>query len=138
VQPTQSNSVEKEIDCLARAIYHEARGESEIGKKAVAIVTINRVNNSMFPNSICRVINEPGQFSWNRMKVRIDDFNLFMSIREQAILMYNAYHIERRIPENLEKLKGALYFSVQGFKNKNLKFITKIGNHKFYSLRNDL
>src|SRR5690606_20830819 len=31
-----------ERDCLAQAIYHEARGESEVGQLAVANVIVNR------------------------------------------------------------------------------------------------
>ena len=32
----------KDVDILARTIYGEARGESEIGKRAVASVILNR------------------------------------------------------------------------------------------------
>ena len=35
----------QELGCLAMNIYHEARGEPEMGKLAVAAVTMNRVNN---------------------------------------------------------------------------------------------
>ena len=62
----------KEISCLARNVYYEARGESLQGQKAVALVTLNRVENPMFPNTICGVVNERKvvkgttkcQFSW--------------------------------------------------------------------------
>jgi spore germination cell wall hydrolase CwlJ-like protein len=42
--------------CLARAIYFEARSESELGQLAVAKVILNRVKNSAYPNSICDVV----------------------------------------------------------------------------------
>lgn len=42
--------------CLARAIYHEARGESLRGQFAVAEVILNRVDSRQFPNSICGVV----------------------------------------------------------------------------------
>ena len=48
----------KQISCLARNVYYEARGESLEGQKAVALVTLNRVENSMFPDTICGVVNE--------------------------------------------------------------------------------
>ena len=62
----------KEIDCLARNVYYEARGESKKGQLAVAQVTLNRVESGMFPDSICGVVNERYmvkgrevcQFSW--------------------------------------------------------------------------
>jgi len=48
----------KDEDCLARNIFYEAGGESEEGKAAVAIVTINRVKDGRFGNSICGVVNQ--------------------------------------------------------------------------------
>lgn len=48
----------KDEECLARNIYYEAGNESEEGKAAVAIVTINRVKDSRFGNSICGVVNQ--------------------------------------------------------------------------------
>lgn len=50
--------------CLAKNIFHEAGGESQLGKYAVAQVTLNRLKNSRYPNSICDVVMEPYQFSW--------------------------------------------------------------------------
>lgn len=52
--------------CLAKNIYHEARGEQEIGQYAVAQVTINRVHSDRWPNDICHVVMQPYQFSWTR------------------------------------------------------------------------
>ena len=48
----------KDEECLARNIYYEAGSESEEGKAAVAIVTINRVKDGRFDKSICGVVNQ--------------------------------------------------------------------------------
>lgn len=45
-------------ECLAEALYFEARGETIKGQFAVAEVIMNRVKSSRFPNSICAVINQ--------------------------------------------------------------------------------
>jgi hypothetical protein len=45
-----------EHQCLARAIYFEARSESEIGRLAVARVILNRVQSPFYPDSICKVV----------------------------------------------------------------------------------
>jgi len=45
-----------ERNCLAQAIYHEARGEPEQGQWAVANVILNRVDSKRYPNSICGVV----------------------------------------------------------------------------------
>lgn len=49
-------SYKKEMECLARAIYFEARGESVEGQRAVARVILNRVESKYYPNSICGVV----------------------------------------------------------------------------------
>jgi spore germination cell wall hydrolase CwlJ-like protein len=48
----------KDIDCLARNIYYEAGSESEEGKVAVAMVTINRVRDGRFGKTICSVVDQ--------------------------------------------------------------------------------
>jgi len=56
--------------CLALTIYFEARGESFQSQVAVGHVVINRVKSPDFPNTICEVTTEGGeyrhrcQFSW--------------------------------------------------------------------------
>lgn len=43
-------------DCLATAIYFEARGETLEGQAAVAQVILNRVRNPAYPDTICDVV----------------------------------------------------------------------------------
>ncbi len=59
------------LTCLAENIYHEARGESDSGKLAVALVTLNRVKSKYFPDSICKVVWQPKQFSWTTASKRL-------------------------------------------------------------------
>ena len=46
----------QERECLAQAIYHEARGESAAGQLAVANVIVNRARSKRYPSSLCGVI----------------------------------------------------------------------------------
>ena len=46
----------RSIDCLAQAVYYEARSESEDGQRAVAQVVLNRVRHPAWPNSVCGVV----------------------------------------------------------------------------------
>lgn len=62
---------ETEVICLARNIYHEARGEALRGRVAVAHVTLNRAAGDDHPEDICDVVYEDRgaaphdcQFSW--------------------------------------------------------------------------
>ena len=45
-----------EARCLAENIYHEARNQGTAGWLAVAAVTLNRVTDDRFPDSICGVV----------------------------------------------------------------------------------
>ncbi|WP_243406105.1 cell wall hydrolase [Sphingosinicella sp. YJ22] len=44
------------LDCLAQAVYYEARSEPEDGQRAVAQVVLNRVRHPAWPNSVCGVV----------------------------------------------------------------------------------
>lgn len=49
-----------QVECVAAAIYHEARGEGDIGQRAIAHVILNRAKKrGMTP---CQIIRQPGQF----------------------------------------------------------------------------
>lgn len=59
----------KEAECLALAMYFEARAEGREGMRAVGHVILNRRDDPRFPSGICAVVREGGpdrgcQFSW--------------------------------------------------------------------------
>lgn len=54
---------DKDVYLLARLVHGEARGEPYKGMVAVAAVVLNRVESSLFPNSIAKVIYQSGAFS---------------------------------------------------------------------------
>lgn len=66
VQAKQAvNSIsEKEFYCLQQNVYFEARNQSELGQRAVAWVTLNRMTHKRYPNTICEVVFQRKQFSW--------------------------------------------------------------------------
>jgi len=45
-------------DCLADAIYHEAKNTGTVGLQAVAHVVMNRVRDREFPNTVCGVVRD--------------------------------------------------------------------------------
>lgn len=58
LQAQPAASGDEHFECLAEALYFEARGETVRGQFAVAEVIMNRVASSKFPNSLCGVINQ--------------------------------------------------------------------------------
>lgn len=55
-----------EEDCLANAVYFEARGESLEGQLAVAEVVLNRSRSGRYPATWCGVVTQHAQFSFVR------------------------------------------------------------------------
>ena len=54
----------RELQCLAGAIYFEAKSESLAGQLAVGRVIVSRSKSGRFPNSYCGVVFQPSQFSF--------------------------------------------------------------------------
>ncbi|MDB5699164.1 MAG: cell wall hydrolase [Alphaproteobacteria bacterium] len=53
-----------ELECLATAVYFEAKSEPLAGQLTVAEVLINRTQSGRFPSSLCGVVKQRGQFSF--------------------------------------------------------------------------
>ncbi len=56
--------LDEQANCIAVAIYHEARGELLDGQLAVARVIMNRAASGRYPGSWCGVVKQPWQFSF--------------------------------------------------------------------------
>ena len=122
---------EKEIDCLARNIYHESYGETHQGKRAVAYVTINRVLNDKYPNSICEVVKQKHQFEWvGRGKWKIKNKQAY----RDALMI--AFSVTINYDSSKDPTKGATMFHAKYIQPKwnwrKLLRTTRIGNHIFY------
>lgn len=58
--------LDEQTNCLATAVYFEARGESVEGQLAVAHVVMNRATSGRYPPDWCSVVKQPAQFSFVR------------------------------------------------------------------------
>ncbi|HET9356025.1 MAG TPA: cell wall hydrolase [Sphingomicrobium sp.] len=56
--------LDEQANCIAVAVYHEARGESLEGQLAVAKVIMNRAASGKYPASWCGTVKQPWQFSF--------------------------------------------------------------------------
>lgn len=128
---------ERQLDCLAKNIYHEAKGESFEGKVAVAQVTMNRAESGKFPKDVCGVVYQKNvfmervvcQFSWycqNSGKLQI----------QNAAMYDESYKVAKKVLlENfrLDTMKDALYYHADYVNPQwRLEKIGKIGRHIFY------
>jgi len=57
---------DRELQCLASAVYYESKGEPLEGQLAVAHVILNRAASGRFAASACGVVSQRGQFSFVR------------------------------------------------------------------------
>jgi len=126
-----TKDTQKQIDCLAENIYHEAGYESRQGKEAVALVTLNRMQDPRFTKDICGVVKQKTtsvcQFSWFCHKVSISNKDVYEDAKEVAVYVYANY-------ENLKDItKGALYYHADYVNPRwKLEKTTVIGRHIFY------
>jgi spore germination cell wall hydrolase CwlJ-like protein len=119
-----------DVDCLAKNIYNEARGQSYLGKVAVAQVTLNRLNKNNWGNSICSVVMSHGQFSWTLLKRKRkyagEEWESSLQVAND-VLVDNIRFIG---------LENATYYH-SGTKKpywvKSVNYIAKIDDHMFYS-----
>ena len=124
---------ERQLGCLAQNIYHEAGYEPDDGKKAVALVTLNRVQDERFGKDICSVVkqkvNSTCQFTWFcEGKQTPRSKNAYEEAREVALFVYANYEHLRDITN------GALYYHADYVKPnwRNLEKTVVIGRHIFY------
>jgi N-acetylmuramoyl-L-alanine amidase len=61
-----ARTADAEHECLAGAVYFEAKGEPLRGQLTVAQVILNRIHSGRFPRSACGVVKQRGQFSFVR------------------------------------------------------------------------
>ena len=126
--------VSSEIDCLARNMYFEARGEPNLGLIAVAHVTMNRVKSEFFPNTICGVVFEPHQFSWTNDKFsntppNNETWEKIYKLAETFIMHYHNL-------KNYDMTEGALFFHasyVSPIWSQTYTKVVQIGKHLFYN-----
>lgn len=92
----------RQLKCLVDNIYHEARGEGKKGMRLVADTTINRVLSDSFPDTICSVVYQDGQFSWTRWNdLPINEMDAYDDARNVAM---DALHRDH------DSSYGALFF----------------------------
>lgn len=119
-------------DCIALAMYWEARGEGHQGMQAVGSVILNRVNDDRFPDTPCEVVYQGGetppcQFSW-----WCDGKSDRPTNHSEWLLALSA--AETLLVENPpDATRGALFFHSTSMRSPWQRQKTAhIGNHVFY------
>jgi len=135
------NAKEHEIECLAQNIYHEARSESTAGRMAVALVTLNRVKDERFPNTICGVVKQTKYYPSGRIDLHSCQFSWYCDGKPDTIKDQSCYKDILLIAEVMytyeteDFTEGSLWYHSPKVKPKWSMVYTKtvrIDNHIFY------
>ena len=59
---SRTAALDSELECMAKVVRHEAANQSRKGQRAVAEIIMNRVRSGRFADTVCGVVNQPGQF----------------------------------------------------------------------------
>jgi spore germination cell wall hydrolase CwlJ-like protein len=124
----------REQECLALAMYWEARGEGEAGMAAVGWTILNRVASPAFPSTACAVVYDGGetppcQFSW------------YCDGRSDRPRDWSSWQRAMRVGARLltdplaDPTRGALYFHARHVRSAwhgRLARTASIGGHVFY------
>ena len=134
-----NKSAQRQIDCLAENIYFESAHEPRNGRIAVALVTMNRVQDPRYPKNICGVVKEKTnftcQFSWY-----CEDNKVVQNRKAYQEALDIAIHVYSNYERMYDITKGALFYhadyvSLRKIGVQGLEKTTKIGRHIFYKER---
>lgn len=123
-----TETASREEECLAGAVYFEAKGEPLDGQLAVAQVIMNRARSGRFPSSVCGVVFQPSQFSFVRG-------HGFPAIARGSQNWRQAVAIAKIATDDMwdSSVDNALYFHARRVSpGWRLSRIATIGNHVFY------
>ncbi|RPG31813.1 MAG: cell wall hydrolase [Muricauda sp. TMED12] len=82
-----------QLTCLAKNIYFEGRNQSTIGQLAIGLVTLNRVRDTRFPNTICDVVYQAKRYRDGRIKRHKCQFSWFCDGKSDRIKEHEAYKV---------------------------------------------
>lgn len=125
-----AEQLDEEMNCLATAVYFEARGETAAGQLAVARVVMNRAASGKYPSTWCGTVKQPWQFSFVRHG-RFPSINRGSAgwARAVAVAKLAAANVVPSIPGDVLWYHADYVSPVWGAR---LNRVEKIGAHIFY------
>ena len=119
-----------EANCIATAVYFEARGESLEGQMAVADVIMNRATSGRYPSSWCGVVKQPAQFSFVRNgQFPVIDTNSDAWAKAQGVTRLAIANVMPALPNDV--LWYHANYVAPNWRH-SLREVEQIGAHIFY------
>lgn len=136
---------DRDFECLAHNVYFEARGESALGQRAVAWVTLNRMFSEQFPDTICEVVKQAVVDSNGNPRRHQCQFSWYCDgkadVPQDQEAFAQAQAMAQEVLENYfdrpDPTEGSLYFHAD-FVNpswrRSFNRVVQIDKHIFYNL----
>jgi len=122
--------LDEQTNCLATAVYFEARGESLEGQLAVARVVMNRAASGKYPPDWCSVVKQPWQFSFVRAgQFPAVDTGSLAWARAQGVARLAIANVVPSVEPDVLWYHATYVAPSWG---RRLSFVEKIGAHIFY------
>jgi spore germination cell wall hydrolase CwlJ-like protein len=120
----QTAAASDERTCLIRAMYFESNRSSRDGLMAVGTVVMNRVASPLYPNTICGVVGQPGQFAAGVLTRPLNERELPQVERAADAVLRG----ERYAP-----VGNAMHFHVAGLNIPyRVQYVAMAGGNAFY------
>lgn len=116
------------LECMQRAMYFESNRSSRDGMVAVGSVVMNRVRSSQYPDSVCGVVGQRGQFAPGVMSRRMD-------LRSAPLIRGAAVSVLRG--ERHPLVGDAQFFHAASYRANypNMHYVVTTGGNAFYERR---
>lgn len=144
IDKNKQTKLDKEIVCLAKNIYFEAKHEPYKGKLAVGFVTINRLELDRFPDSICGVVQQSRYWRGNPVRSKCQ-FSWFCDGKSDKPKQDEEWQSSVAVAKTLlvapskDITNGATHFHatyVNPGWSRKMTLVATIGKHKFYRYKN--
>lgn len=119
----------KDHECMARAMYFESNRSSRDGMVAVGSVVMNRVASDAFPNDVCAVVGQRGQFAPGVMTKGMNEEASVARVSEAAAAVLAG--------ERHPQTANARFFHAQYYRANynNMHYVASAGGNAFYEKR---
>jgi len=125
-----STQLDEQTNCLATAVYFEARGETVEGQLAVARVVMNRAASGRYPSDWCSVVKQPAQFSFVRHgEFPYADTSSYAWQKAEAVAQLAAANVVPSVSNDVLWYHADYVAPSWGHR---LAMVEKIGAHIFY------
>jgi spore germination cell wall hydrolase CwlJ-like protein len=124
--------------CLATTVYLEARGESELGQRAVAEVALRREEDGRWGDSVCEVVTAPKQFAPTLVNPNYEMGNLDAWQKAFDVAFEAQSDWQQPADERREVVPGASHFAAHYVNPSWTSYpqVRTIGEHTFYKVEN--